>query len=928
MNPVKSYLSLPDACKESMGLRWSRNDNALESHHGTFAFGEEIAEFLEGFSCIRRIVHFAYIVRFLHLLRDAPADVNADHPGRRWLRMLFKNAKGSLRSAGAFCGHVCREVPAAREANHVADICRRLRSREAISAFLGEQAPEGEQFLHVVTVGYSPPELPPIDLATFDARILNAFQSCRVEEVTYWFTHGRAPIEETAGQSLARAIPPTLEGHFATLLTRPRLARARAWIAHLYGAIALPPRRLAEEEMPLGGYADVTTRGHVDQILPSQFALDEWDFFRRYAERELLYFRREEPREPACKELVVILDQGVRTWGDIRLVLSSAVIALGKLAAQREQCFLLATNSVAALDPLQLDAESLGQIVESSDLAAHPGLALERVLEQPSKGDRDIVLLTHPRNLDEPDVRAATRRQQAGDRIFALTVERHGQAELCEFRRGVPVAIRSFRVDFSQSPAVPPAPLPHPSGIWHGDVEPIGFPFLFGVAGKIGMESFDFDLDGTQLLTVASHGICHLWDVNGQLKEILPRATYQGSILRWKYSWVHGVANGFVVIGRAGKRWFAVHLDIALRKVSSYYLGADYPSAGQVVYSPEHHNIIQVRGRSGIAIDLGTGERFATDLGGAMNRAHQAWIAWERRQIAIRNIQVGQPSESNSQTGAIWSIPLSGMVILRMPWRRKEGASEALGPGWSSSIIPFADGQPLFRNRAIRNAQLSGDVLAVLSAGAGSLGDLRLDLIRATDGAPLGMAYQDSSHCGYRLSANGEWLAQLVTESKVVISQVSGGLGKTRQTWSGGFVHQMSFALGVDRLVMGPGRYQFLLEWSTGVLKVTYHRDAEPELEGKVIATPSEVPEPCRYDPQRWILGASGTLLAASDRYGQVAVFDRSHNLVCMFFAFRTRLAGWMPDGTQFTQATTADAATLERFGRALLAASQMESTA
>src|SRR5207244_225065 len=102
--------------------------------------------------------------------------------------------------------------------------------------------------------------------------------------------------------------------------------------------------------------------------LPSQFALDEWDFFRRFAEKELLYFRREEPHAPLRQQLVVLLDQGVRTWGGVRLVLGAAVLALGRSAAAQGIPFLLATTAVegAFIDPLQAEPEILGRLVEAS----------------------------------------------------------------------------------------------------------------------------------------------------------------------------------------------------------------------------------------------------------------------------------------------------------------------------------------------------------------------------------------------------------------------------------------------------------------------------------------------------------------------------------------------------------------------------------
>ena len=64
--------------------------------------------------------------------------------------------------------------------------------------------------------------------------------------------------------------------------------------------MTLPPRRLAHQELPVGGYADVTTHGPLEQILPAQFALDEWDFFvfglvkqqKTFSYREFTYLPR------------------------------------------------------------------------------------------------------------------------------------------------------------------------------------------------------------------------------------------------------------------------------------------------------------------------------------------------------------------------------------------------------------------------------------------------------------------------------------------------------------------------------------------------------------------------------------------------------------------------------------------------------------
>src|SRR5262249_25065547 len=162
---------------------------------------------------------------------------------------------------------------------------------------------------------------------------------------------------------------------------------------------------------------------------------DPLEFVRRFAENELLYFRREEPPTRVQEELIVLLDQGVRTWGDVRLILSAAVLALGKLAARKGIPFRLATTSSPEIcDPLGFDQQTLGDLLEASDLSLNPGLALERVLEEPTTAARDVVLLTHPRNLHEEDVATAALRARPGTRLFTVSVDEPRNVRFCELR--------------------------------------------------------------------------------------------------------------------------------------------------------------------------------------------------------------------------------------------------------------------------------------------------------------------------------------------------------------------------------------------------------------------------------------------------------------------------------------------------------------
>src|SRR5262249_37921390 len=173
----------------------------------------------------------------------------------------------------------------------------------------------------------------------------------------------------------------------------------------------VPPRRRSPDAVPQGGYCDVTTRGEPERLLPAQFALDPDEFVRRFAERELLYFKREEPHATEKPDRVIVLDQGVRTWGSVRLALAAAALVLLSKDPKRLGRVRLVLTSVPDLvDVQRREPEAVAGLLEASDTTAHPGDALRRALRTDGEpGPRDVILLTHPRNTREPGVLAAAK---------------------------------------------------------------------------------------------------------------------------------------------------------------------------------------------------------------------------------------------------------------------------------------------------------------------------------------------------------------------------------------------------------------------------------------------------------------------------------------------------------------------------------------
>jgi hypothetical protein len=333
MDRVADYLRIPSGYAEAVDqLGWSAAGDAIEFwNRETFALTPEILGFLEGFASQRPLVPFAHVLHLQYLLRrgclpSSPHDFSA-------LSEAFRKAGMNPRNAGVFCAVLCRGVPPALELPSAEELPRQPGFRSLT--------------LEVSAAGERDGDRPPLAPGAFEKLLSSALRVYTFAELVHWFRHGQGPAA-AAGERVARGLPAappaTLRGVLATLVQSARLAGAVPFVEQLVSALDLPPRRRDHHELATGGYWDVVTRGHPEQILPSQFALDDLEFLRRHAENELLYYHREEPHVRTREELVVLLDQGVRTWGTVRVVLAAAVLALARLAERRRLPFTVAAT--------------------------------------------------------------------------------------------------------------------------------------------------------------------------------------------------------------------------------------------------------------------------------------------------------------------------------------------------------------------------------------------------------------------------------------------------------------------------------------------------------------------------------------------------------------------------------------------------------
>ncbi|WP_435016010.1 hypothetical protein TA3x_003568 [Tundrisphaera sp. TA3] len=938
MNRVEAYLRIPAgyayAGNCAFDPRWSANGDAIEYGDGTtLCFANEVALFLEGYASVGPLIHFAHIVNLMLLLdgRNVQRRVSVMGKSNKWFpdepytpreieehlapfaewTRKYREAGRRARNGGALCARICRGLPITVDPPDPREIIVRLGDgslRAAMAVHRNTTSPLADEV-----------ETPSMSGVVFEAFFFSELGKLPPEEVDHWFRHGTAPPGD-AGPEIAREIiarkPPAVAGLLETLEARERLAGAAPMVSQMVGALALPPRRRTDHGLPTGGYADIGNRGSIDRILPGQLAVDPDEFVRRFAENELLYFRREEPHEPIGEDLTILLDQGVRCWGRVRLVLAAAAIALGRNADRKGRPWRIGGTSTDGrlLDPAADDSDALASFWEASDLSADPAPALEAVLEARGFGagtPGDVVVLSHPRSLAAPDFAAASRRAGPGTRLFTVSADEPGRVELAEWRHGAKVPIAAFRVDPRPDPA-PAGPRRGDPRAWSGDIEPVPFPFRMGLDDQRGAVDFAFDHDAHRLALTGLGGMLHAWSLDGSAAETLPRGLAGGAPMA-DVTNVVGVANGFFAGGLTASASLAgVHYDYATRTVRSYHLAATADAAREWFYLRRLHAVVARTPTETIAVELSTGlVHRAGPAGGDRRGAARPMV------IRVASAYPSPPhrltiraSGDTLKAGASISLePKSGSIQL-----------DGVSPPWSE-FTPMDQGQPSLQGGLILEAQLRGDILVIRAIR--SNGPPGLLAFQGPAGTALREFSPHASCTRFALSADGSMIAARLIQGPRLMVLPTVGAGQPAFVVPQAKSHPgLTLTLGPMGMALRVGRRATIVSWSAGrlvswALPGWAQADPPPRPSGALDAGPLTVPAskimtlPRALDRigGRFVACARSNLTAVLDRFGQIALFDADERLVAMILAYRGQVAAWMPDGTRLGPPTLIDGA-------------------
>jgi hypothetical protein len=895
---LAAYLTLPPVYRERLGgLQWSTLAKQFLYPNGRSAIDYDVlAEFVEGFASQRDLIAFPSLLHWA-LLANPHSELKPFRQEHLRLRDALRGNERLWRNVGALVGWLSRDFPTAIDPPSTSQLCNGLRDDRLLSPFAAR----------LNGVGCTAVE-PAVGFNDFYERASKALAELSDEELDHWLRFGRGRLTD-AGRKLAEETPqPRGVGQIIeALLQRPRLAGAAPYVPQMVAALSVPMPRKRERSLPVGGFSDVMTRGTPDRLLPSQHALDEIDFLRRYSENELLYFQREDPPSQPKRDLAIILDQGVRTWGDVRLVLAAAVLALAKNAANAgKRCSVFFTSRPLGFeDPLIEPDPAFAEAMEASDLTRDPGTTLETVLQQEQIVPCDIFLLTHPRNLNEEDVGIAARRLAGDCRLFALAVDGRGEAEVAEFRRGRPLRLRSFRVEFvaAKAPVPPPTPSHARAYGWTGDVERVGWPFRLAPDGPL--RAFDFDDLSERIFALSGSCMLHMWTIADGECELLPLPKIAAD---WKD--LVGLRGGFALIGSHEGRVAIAHYDLHRRSCKTYTSERVWSDLLRPRYSASQHSLALMRAR-GSAVVL------CIDLQNeAMSEAAQA-----------------SPSAVEVTGSAAFAD--SGLQLIRIPML---------------SDLPFVSAAPMYcyeeatgklhvlendrrtinmehrsngltlpqRGFRFEKAELKGNVIALVGTIAGFREVIAFDLPSGHYLRSMMIGPADDS--AYRISNRGESIAArsgdnfnvsaFGLQSSQRLHARSARSAKPVRLWAGdrSFLIVCGSRSQVAHLVVWSDRaLRVITEVSpVSIRELDIARFRHPRLKEFILREdPVEAKESNRIklyadDDRRWKTHVRrGTADILIDRFGQTVVIDGGGNLVFMMLAFGDSWTAWLPDGTR-----------------------------
>ena len=347
---------------------------------------------------------------------------------------------------------------------------------------------------------------------------------------------------------------------------------------HMMAAIHLPRAISDREDLPVGGVSDISNRGPLDRLLPSELAHDDLTLAVRIAMNEALYLRRETPPSNPPKHRAVLLDSGIRVWGVPRVFATAVGMALAAGAQRnvRTDVFRAADDTVAGVS--LADRAGVLAHLEKLEPDAQPGRSLAAFARAASaeEGLLDAVIVPAEDVAADHDFQQSLAALELPSVLLA-TVSREGRFRLVSQGRRGSKLLREATLDLEKLLAPPVrrrAPLIDPSVAAELPailaVRP--FPLLLSYQPFDPARAWKAPWGG--ILSISKDRCLFHWQAADRGARLLSDRLPQGALL-WSGSIAGGAASLAVVGMLQQRKLWLVRVDSAADKCESFALNVE-----------------------------------------------------------------------------------------------------------------------------------------------------------------------------------------------------------------------------------------------------------------------------------------------------------------------------------------------------------------
>ncbi|KYP15344.1 hypothetical protein [Flavihumibacter sp. CACIAM 22H1] len=227
------------------------------------------------------------------------------------------------------------------------------------------------------------------------------------------------------------------------LQENPSTFHVAALVRSIWTGLHLPYNHSSEGSYSTGGIATLSNKGSLDKLLITEFAHDDLVFLSRIANKEALYFQRENPSIQQPFNRIILIDVSIRNWGTPKLI-SAAIL----LATSQHPKSTICVKGYAVGDfftPLSIDSkEDVAYSISQADISLDASAGVEEFIKKKKPDSQtEWIFISEEKSLQSAGIQKIVQKYP-GLFSYMIAVSSSGKISLFKYSSKGKSLIQSF----------------------------------------------------------------------------------------------------------------------------------------------------------------------------------------------------------------------------------------------------------------------------------------------------------------------------------------------------------------------------------------------------------------------------------------------------------------------------------------------------